>query len=120
MDLLATLHNENERMTTSQKTLNDLTKSQPIYTSSLKQSKKRAVLDNFKKIFKKKEQQRPTFNEYDKAMTCLCFECPKCLNAMKIKNENHANDITVQDIPKLHFITKYDMESGKTLVRIPR
>ena len=42
-------------------------------------------------------------NEYDQAVTCLCFTCPKCLKALE-KSRNEPQEC----LKSLEFLTQYD------------
>ena len=75
--------------------------------------KQQTLLQHIRNLFRKKKCLDITLNAYDKAMTCLCFQCPKCLEAVSIQS-TAPNEV----LPNLHFITKYDSDSGKTLSRV--
>jgi hypothetical protein len=67
------------------------------------------------KLYFTKNKKPQVNNAYDSAMNCLCFQCPTCMNAVDLLEEE--NSSSTEDLPKLSFITKFDCVSGKTMAR---
>ena len=112
------LTDQKDIMTSSQNTLNDKSHKHEKSSSASLIHPDRFNLKLIKTLwnkFKKKEKMPVVDTVYDNAMTCLCMSCPTCKLAMQVMKQYRIDDDV--DIPKLHFITKYDTESRKTLVR---
>ncbi len=73
------------------------------YTIQTKKTKFHALMSHFLKRKKPDDGasiSSDSTNVYDDAMTCLCFQCPKCMAVYE-----HKNELLIQE--ELEFITQY-------------